>query len=275
MANELMDITPDEIMVTCIARQIVDGEIVAQGIATPLVTAAYLLARKTHAPNLYFMSAIGQGVCRYPAAISVANIEELWLSKSLTNVGFVRAVTEGLTSLKPKEFFRPGQIDQFGNFNNIAIGKDIHKPRLRLPGVGGIPDVTTYLDKIHLYVPRHSKVTFVENIDIRSGLGYSPKRTRGSGPKYLVSDLGQFNFEEGEMTLVSIHPGVNIQKILRKTGFSLRISPECMQTPLPTLRELNFLRKEIDPLNIRKLEFLSGSSRRQLLHHILQAETGH
>jgi len=45
-----MDITPDEIMVFCMARQVNDGEIVAQGLATPLVTAAYLLARQTHAP---------------------------------------------------------------------------------------------------------------------------------------------------------------------------------------------------------------------------------
>lgn len=43
--------TPDEIMVVCMARQIQDGEIVAQGIATPLVATAYLLARYTHAPT--------------------------------------------------------------------------------------------------------------------------------------------------------------------------------------------------------------------------------
>jgi hypothetical protein len=49
-------------MVTCMARQVQDGEIVAQGLATPMVAAAYLLARYTHAPNLYFASAIGQSV---------------------------------------------------------------------------------------------------------------------------------------------------------------------------------------------------------------------
>ena len=54
--------TVDELMAVCISRQIVDGEIVAQGIATPLVAAGYLLAKHTHAPNLTIASAIGQSV---------------------------------------------------------------------------------------------------------------------------------------------------------------------------------------------------------------------
>jgi len=54
-------VTTDEVFVTCIARLLHDGETVAQGLATPLITAAYLFARRTHAPNLYFTSAIGQG----------------------------------------------------------------------------------------------------------------------------------------------------------------------------------------------------------------------
>ena len=140
--------TPDEIMAVCMSRQIQDGEVVAQGIATPLVTAAYLLARMTHAPNLYFVSAIGQGICRDPAPMNLSNIESLWLDRALTNVGFVRAAADVLPSLRPKEFFRPGQIDQYGNFNNIAFGENYAKPRLRLPGTGGIPDVTTFSDDI-------------------------------------------------------------------------------------------------------------------------------
>src|SRR5512136_2865119 len=102
-----MDITPDEIMVFCIARQVQDGETVAQGLATPLIAAAYLLARRTHAPHLYFMSAIGQGICRQPAPIGLARVENLWLDLAINSVGFTRAVTEILPSLHPKEFFRP------------------------------------------------------------------------------------------------------------------------------------------------------------------------
>ena len=273
-----MEITPDEILVVCIARQIKDGEIVAQGLATPLVTAAYLLARQTHAPNLYFASAIGQGICRRPAPLRLTGIESLWLDRSLTNVGFVRAAADMLPRLRAKEFFRPAQIDPAGNFNNIAFGEDYRKPRLRLPGSGGIPDVTTYLDDIHLYVPRHSRLTFTAHLDFCSGLGHSPQRTHGGGPCYLVSDLGQFDFlgqaPDGtpRMRLVSYHPGVEIQRIQARTGFALQVAPELQPTPLPSPEELHLLRNEIDPLGIRRLEALGGVERKQLIHEIIAAE---
>ncbi len=267
-----MEFSPDEIMVVCMAAQIRDGEVVAQGIATPLVTAAYLLARHTHAPQLYFTSAIGQGICRTPAPLNLTQIESLWLDRSLTNVGFVRAAADVLPSLRPKEFFRPAQIDQRGNFNNIAFGQDYNHPRLRLPGTGGIPDVTTFLSDIHLYVPRHSRVTFVPQLDFLSGLGYHPARTHGDGPKYLITDLGQFDFANGRMRLVSVHPGESVKRIQAKTGFELEISPDLHETPAPTAGQLDLLRQEIDPLGIRRLELLSGAARRTLLHEILKQE---
>lgn len=268
-------ISPDEIMVVCIARQLQDGETVAQGLATPLIAAAYLLALHTHAPHLYFISAIGQGICRQPAPVGLARIEKSWLDCAINSVGFARAVTEILPSLKPKEFFRPGQIDKYGNFNNIAFGKGYladRITRLRLPGAGGIPDVTTYISNIHLYVPRHSRVTFVEELDIRSGLGHHPSRTHGAGPRYLTSDLGLFDFANGRMRLISYHPGVTIDHIRARTGFEIEISPDVHETPLPCAEDLRLLRVEIDPLGIRRLESLSGAARRNLLHEILKKE---
>lgn len=273
-----MNVTTDELLVVCIARQIVDGEVVAQGLATPLVAAGYLLARKTHAPHIYFSSAIGQGICRLPAPLSLLNVESLWLDLSMNNVGFVRAAADMLPRLKPKEFFRPAQVDAQGNFNNIAFGKNYHHPRLRLPGTGGIPDVTTFIHDICLYVPRHSRLTFVAQLDFLSGLGHHPMRTHGSGPRVLISDLGVFDFEGKDdqgrphMRLVSHHPGVDIDLIQSRTGFPLLISREVHQTPIPSEEELRILREEIDPLGIRKLELLSGNARRELLHEILLVE---
>jgi len=267
-----MEITPDEIMVVCMARQVRDGELVAQGIATPLVAAAYLLARHTHAPNIYFASAIGQGICRHPAPLSLSHIERLWLDRSLVNIGFARAVSEVLPSLRPLEFFRPAQVDPKGNFNNIAFGKDFYHPRLRLPGSGGIPDVTTYLNDVMLYVPRHSRVTFVTQLDFCSGLGHNSARKHGDGPQYLISDLGQFDYANGTMRLTSFHPGVTIETIQAHTGFSFEISNNVMETVLPTLDEINLLRNIIDPMNIRRLETLSGAGRRELIQKIIIAE---
>ena len=131
--------TIDELICSCISRQIVDGELVAQGISTPIVAAGYLLAKHTHAPNLVFVSAIGQSICQEPAPLGVATIEKLWIQQGLMRFSFVTGACDLLPSYRPKEFFRPGQVDAFGNFNNIHMGGTYERPRLRLPGSGGIP----------------------------------------------------------------------------------------------------------------------------------------
>jgi glutaconate CoA-transferase subunit B len=266
------DFTIDELISVCISRQVSDGEVLAQGINTPLVMAGFILAQCTHAPNVRFVSAIGQSLCREWGTLGVGRVEEQWLGKALLHVGFVTGAADLLPGYNPKEFFRPGQVDSSGNFNNIAFGRDYHRPRMRLPGTGGIPDVTPYSEHIYLYVPRHSRVTFVSTLDFLSGLGHSPKRKRGHGPHYLVSDLGQFDWAEGRMRLISYHPGVAIERIQAKTGFELEIAPDVQETLLPSVEEVRLLREKIDPLGVRRLEMLGGSARKDLLREILAAE---
>jgi glutaconate CoA-transferase subunit B len=268
----MTDFTVDELICACIARQIPDGEIVAQGIATPLVMAGYLLAKCTHAPNVMFASAIGQSLVQDWAPLGVARIEALWLDQAMIHVGFARAATEILPRLRPLEFFRPAQVDVHGNFNNIALGADYRRPRLRLPGTGGIPDVTTYEDRVSLYVPRHSRVTFVNQVDFVSGLGHNPARTRGAGPCYLVTDLGQFDYADGRMRLTSLHPSATLAQVRAKTGFDFDVAPDWGPTPPPTSEDVRLLRESIDPLGVRQLELLGGTARKDALRAILAAE---
>jgi glutaconate CoA-transferase subunit B len=262
-----------DLMCVCISRQVVDGEVLAQGLATPLVAAGYLLAWMTHAPNVCFASAIGQSLCQEGAPLGLASVESLWLDRSIVSFGFIAATVDLLPRVRPKEFFRPGQVDAAGNFNNIALGADYRRPRLRLPGTGGIPDVTPLLSEIFLYVPRHSRVTFVEKLDFRSGLGHDPRRVRGRGPRYLVSDLGQFDFEGGRMRLTHLHPGVSAAQVYARTGFELEVSRSLSTTPAPSAEELRLLSGAIDPLGIRRLEFLSGPERQQALATMIAAES--
>jgi glutaconate CoA-transferase subunit B len=126
---------------------------------------------------------------------------------------------------------------------------------------------------VHLYVPRHSRAVFVEQIDFLSGLGHDPKHTNGLGPRYLVSNLGQFDFAHGRLRLTSLHHGVSLDKVQKKTGFELEIAADLTSTRPPTAEELRLLRKRIDPLGIRRLETLSGGTRRKLLREILEKET--
>lgn len=263
-----MEYSIDELICVCISRQVVDGEVLAQGLNTPLVVAGFLLAQATHAPNVRFASAIGQSICQDWAALGVGRVEDLWLGKGLMHVGFVAAAADLLPKFKPKEFFRPAQVDAVGNFNNIAF----EHPKMRLPGSGGIPDVSTVSEQIHLYVPRHSKVTFVGRVDYVSGLGHVPERKRGRGVNYLISDLGEFDWANGRMRLTRYHAGTSVEQIQKKTGFALEIAPDFHETPPPSAKELRLLREVIDPLNVRKLETLGGSARKDLLRTILGQE---
>lgn len=264
----------DELICVCISRQIEDDELVAQGMATPLVAAGYLLAKLTHAPNLTFISAIGQTFCQEWAPLGLTTVENLWLKNGLFAIDFITGTCDFLPRYQPKEFFRPGQVDSFGNFNNVFIGGSHEQPRLRLPGSAGIPDVTVYEENVCLYVPRHGRHTFVPQLDFRSGLGHDAKRAQGSGPRYLVSDLGQFDFagENGRLRLTTYHPGISPKRIQAKTGFPLEIAPDLQETEPPTAEEIQLLRDKIDPLGIRTLETLRGAHRKTKLRQILAAE---
>ena len=266
------DYSIDELISVCISRQVRDGDVWAQGINTPLVSAGLILGKLRYAPRARFTSAIGQALVQDLGPLGIAGIEELWVGKGLIHLGFAAGAAEILPKFQPKEFFRPAQVDPQGNMNNIAFGKDYRKPRMRLPGSGGIPDVTPQYDHSYLYVPRHSRVTFTKKIDFISGMGHSPGRRRGGGPRYLISDLGQFDWQGGRMRLVSVHPGVSVERVRRKTGFKLAIAPELAETAPPEAEDLRLLREDIDPLGTRKLETLGGAARKALLREILQRE---
>jgi glutaconate CoA-transferase subunit B len=132
--------------------------------------------------------------------------------------------------------------------------------------------VTFYSDQVYIYVPRHSQVTFVETLDFVSGLGHTPTRTRGAGPRYCITDLGQFDWENGRLRLTSIHQAATLDRIQHKTGFELEIAPDVRQTPPPTADELRLLREQIDPLGVRKLEMLGGQARKDLIRAIVEQE---
>jgi len=149
-----------------------------------------------------------------------------------------------------------GQIDRHGNVNDTAIG-DYRNPVYRFPGSGGGNDVMTFCHRTCIIV-RQSRRRFPEKVDFvtcpgfldglpgqREELGISP----GTGPASVITDLGCYSFENGEMVLTSIHAscGVTLAKIREETGWDLKISPELKETPVPSPEEIRTLREKVDP----------------------------
>jgi hypothetical protein len=124
-------------------------------------------------------------------------------------------------------------------------------------------------------VPRHGRHTFVRSLDFRSGLGNHPARVTGNGPRYLISDLGQFDFngKNGRLRLLSIHQGVSLRRLIAKTGFEIEVPDSLPITKPPTDHELHLLRNVIDPLGVRQLETLRATARRDKLREILKQES--
>ena len=151
-------------------------------------------------------------------------------------------------------FLGGAQIDRFGNLNTTVIGP-YETPKVRLPGSGGACEIAIHARHI-LVIMRQAKRSFVDRLDFRTSPGHSgdpahdaARGWHGTGPTSVVTDLGTFGFDgaTGEMTLVTLHPGMTLDDVRANMGWDPKVSPDLGQTPEPTPRELGLIREELDP----------------------------
>jgi len=64
------------------------------------------------------------------------------------------------------------------------------------------------------------------------------------GPAAVITSKAVLRFgEDGEAYLASVHPGIEIDDVLENTGWKLRVAQDLLQTPEPTVAELNAIRE--------------------------------
>jgi glutaconate CoA-transferase subunit B len=239
--------TPNEMMTAAAARALRSSDVCFVGIGMP--SAACNLARLTHAPDITLIYesgtlatkpsvlplSIGDGELCDTAltTVSVPEMFRYWLQGGRITVGFLGGA----------------QIDKYANLNTTVVG-DYHKPKTRLPGGGGAPEIATSCGEIFI-IMNHLKRGFVEKIDFFTSLGHGEggdHRARlgvkTKGPTRLITDLCVFEPDTAtkEMTVVSIHPGVTRQQIDDNTGWKVRYANKVTETPAPTADELEALR---------------------------------
>ncbi len=145
------------------------------------------------------------------------------------------------------------QIDRTGNQNLSAIG-DWARPKAQLVGVRGAPG-NSVNHPTSYWVPDHSPRSYVEQVDVVSGVGYQraaaagPGATRYHDVRAVVSNLGVFDFETPDrvMRIRSLHPGVTADDVAAATGFELVAGDDVASSRLPTDEELDLLRRVLDP----------------------------
>jgi glutaconate CoA-transferase subunit B len=223
--------TADEMMAVAAARRLRDGMVCFVGIGLPSLAAN--LARRTHAPGcvlVYESGTIGAKPQRLPlsigdgelaetadAVVSVPEMFGYWLQGGRIDIGFLGAA----------------QIDRSGNLNSTVIGDYAH-PSVRLPGGGGAPEIATGVSDVFVLL-RHSPRAFVERLDF--------KTSAGSRVRVVVTDLGVLEPRDGELTLVSVHPGATVDDVRDATGWELRVADDVGVTDPPSDDELAELRR--------------------------------
>jgi glutaconate CoA-transferase subunit B len=239
---------PNEIMTVVAARALKNDDVTFVGIGAP--SAAANLARLTHAPKITLIYesgtletkpnvlplSIGDGELCDTAltTVSVPEMFRYWLQGGRITVGFLGGA----------------QIDKFANLNTTVVGP-YDKPKVRLPGGGGAPEISTSCGEIFIIMAQ-SKRGFVGKLDFITSLGHGEggkhRESLGvktKGPTRLMTDLCIFepDPETREMTVVSIHPGVTREQIQENTGWTVRYADKVAETAPPTAQELEVLRE--------------------------------
>jgi glutaconate CoA-transferase subunit B len=236
----------DEMMVVAAARALLGARVCFVGIGLPSTAAN--LARATHTPGLvliYESGCIGAKPTRLPLSIgdgelaetadlvvSVPEIFNYWLQPGRIEIGFLGAA----------------QIDRFANLNSTVVG-DYGHPSVRLPGAGGAPEIAACCQRVIIMI-RQSHRSFVERLDFRTSVGFGDgagDRERfglsGAGPTLVITDLGVLQpSATGELTLVEVHPGVDVAEVRAATGWELAVCPDIAVTEAPSTEELVALR---------------------------------
>jgi glutaconate CoA-transferase subunit B len=150
------------------------------------------------------------------AVVTVPEMFAYWLQGDRIDVGFLGAA----------------QIDRHGNLNSTVIG-DYDSPVVRLPGGGGAPEIATGARDIFVML-RQTPRAFVERLDFVTSVG---DRVR-----VVVTDLGILKPREGELTLVAVHQGVELDTVRTSTAWDLRVASDVRVTEPPTTAELTALR---------------------------------
>jgi acyl CoA:acetate/3-ketoacid CoA transferase beta subunit len=233
-----------------------DGEVMASAFGTAPALGARL-AKLTFAPDLVLTDGDAALVSGTPPL--GADPQSLVLESAMP----YRKVFDVVWSGRRNLIMMASQIDRTGNQNISAIG-EWSRPKAQLVGVRGAPG-NTINHTTSYWVPNHSTRSFVEQVDVVSGVGYrraaeaGPSATRFHEIRRVVSNLGVFDFEtpDNTMRIRSVHPGVSVHDIEEATGFELVVPPEVPPTRMPTPEELELIRAVLDPRGLRDREVKS------------------
>lgn len=244
----MTDYKPAEMMTIAAARSLKNDDICFVGIGQP--SAACNLARLTHAPDITLIYESGT-LATKPTVLPLSIGDGELCETALTTVSVPEMFRYWLQGGRIKVGFLGGaQIDKYANLNTTVVGP-YDKPKVRLPGAGGAPEIATSCGEI-LIIMAQGKRAFVEKLDFVTSIGHvtggdsrAKLGVKTKGPVKLITDMAVWEPDpvSKEMTVVSIHPGVTREQIQENTGWPVKFAAQVSETPAPTTQELEVLRE--------------------------------
>jgi glutaconate CoA-transferase subunit A len=278
-ATQTTDCAPEEFLATALSHEYDNSSVCSVGSVSPLAMISYLLAKRTHAPDLTLIAFNGGLIDVDGHAISLTLGESLDFQTAKVVWGgddtYHWYYQQGRIT---HEVIPVAQVDIRGRTNNAWI--ETAGKRIRLPGQGGIADIANLHQNFVLYLTRHTPERFVDSVKFCTasrGLLHEKERCRAGlqpGKVRLLTNLGVFQFDADAMQfrLISVHPGVSVDQIREQTGGEFLVDRDVADTAPPSAEDLRLIREEIDPFGLRRLEFVSGQQRKEILTNILDAE---
>jgi glutaconate CoA-transferase subunit B len=244
---ETMDYTRAEMMTIAAARALSSADVCFVGIGAP--SAACNLARLTHAPGITLIYESGTIDTR-PDVLPLSIGDPELCQTALTTVSVPEMFAYWLQGGRISIGFLGGaQIDRFANINSSVIG-DYDRPKVRLPGGGGAPEIAGHCRQVYVVIAQTSR-SFVERVDFITSFGYGEggdhRRRLGlrtEGPTLVITDLCVMrpDPETRELTVVSLHPGVTREQVAANTGWTPRFATDIAETASPEPSVLAVLR---------------------------------
>lgn len=195
---------------------------------SPIISAACVLARRTHAPGLTFW--VGTlGMNPDPERLLRTGTDPRYLTSVEAIRDFYDVFEYGETGCDYM-FYSGLQIDRYGNANNVRVGGPGTGRELVVGGGQANTSHPVVDGRFFLFHPRHSAEVFVSRVDFVSIAGFLDgpgDRERlgltGGGPALCVTDLAVLDFDPTTRTmrLASVHPGVSAADVRDRTGFAL------------------------------------------------------
>ncbi|TPI44556.1 CoA-transferase [Mesorhizobium sp. B3-1-6] len=272
--------TVDEIVAARIAAELDNESFASAGAVSPLANVAYRLAKATHAPDMIIATMSCGHLDIAPSPMVLSLIESLDCETAVAHAGGDDTYsTYYQAGAVTHEIVGAAQVDRYGRVNTIALSKP-SGGLIRLPGQGGMADVANMHRDYLLYVPRHSVQSLVDAVEIASSarglLTPAEREPMGyrTGKALVFTDLCIFRLDQTsrELTVVETMPGVTQQQVRDATGFEVTFDADCREVPVPSSDTLAVLRNRIDPLGLRRLEFVSAKERGALIAEILAAD---